>query len=64
MIAALYVASGGCYFGLPDVDPWDESRDARIYAGPHPAPVESATPPIPEQIPAKPLPEFHETEPA
>jgi hypothetical protein len=36
MIAALYVASGGCYFGLPDVDPWDESRDARTYAGPHP----------------------------
>lgn len=28
MIAALYVAEGGCYFGLPDVDPWDEARDA------------------------------------
>lgn len=36
MIAALYVATGGCYFGLPDVDPWDEARDARRYAGPHP----------------------------
>lgn len=36
MIAALYVAKGGCYFGLPDVDPWDEARDARLYAGPHP----------------------------
>ena len=36
MIAALYVAKGGCYFGLPDVDPWDESRDARLYAGPWP----------------------------
>ena len=36
MIAALYVASGGCYFGLPDVDPWDEGRDARTYAGTHP----------------------------
>lgn len=36
MIAALYVARGGCYFGLPDVDPWDESRDARKYAGPWP----------------------------
>lgn len=35
-IAALYVATGGCYFGLPDVDPWDEARDARLYAGPHP----------------------------
>lgn len=36
MIAALFVATGGCYFGLPDVDPWDESRDARLYAGPWP----------------------------
>ncbi len=36
MIAALFVASGGCYFGLPDVDPWDEQRDARLYAGPYP----------------------------
>ena len=35
-IAALYVETGGCYFGLPDVDPWDEARDARLYAGPHP----------------------------
>lgn len=29
MIAALYVATGGIYFGLPDVDPWDVARDAR-----------------------------------
>lgn len=36
MIAALYVAEGGCYFDLPNVDPWDEARDARTYAGPHP----------------------------
>lgn len=36
MIAALYVATGGCYFGLPDVDPWNKDRDARLYAGPHP----------------------------
>lgn len=36
MIAALYVERGGCYYGLPDVDPWDEVRDARLYAGPHP----------------------------
>lgn len=36
MIAALFVATGGVYFGLPDVDPWDEARDARGYAGPHP----------------------------
>ena len=34
MIAALFVAKGGCYFGLPGVDPWDEARDARLYAGP------------------------------
>lgn len=36
MIAALYVETGGAYFGLPGVDPWDEARDARKYAGPHP----------------------------
>lgn len=36
MIAALFVATGGCYFGLPDVDPWDEKRDARLYPGPDP----------------------------
>lgn len=34
MIAALFVATGGCYFGLPDVDPWDAARDARNYDGP------------------------------
>lgn len=36
MIAALFVETGGVYFGLPDVDPWDEKRDARLYAGPSP----------------------------
>jgi hypothetical protein len=36
MIAALYVAKSGCYFGLSDVDPWDKDRDARNYAGPWP----------------------------
>ena len=36
MIAALFVATGGAYFGLPGVDPWDEKRDARLYSGPHP----------------------------
>lgn len=35
-VAALFVETGGCYFGLPGVDPWDEERDARLYAGPHP----------------------------
>jgi len=36
MIAALYVETGGCYFGLPEVDPWDITRDARKYPGPYP----------------------------
>lgn len=36
MIAALYVATGGAYFGLENVDPWDEARDARKYRGPWP----------------------------
>lgn len=36
MIAALFVETGGVYFGLPGVDPWDKARDARLYAGPHP----------------------------
>ena len=36
LIAALYVERGGAYCGIPDVDPWDEARDARLYAGPHP----------------------------
>lgn len=35
MIAALYVETGGAYYGIEDVDPWDEERDARLYAGPH-----------------------------
>ena len=36
MIAALFVQRDGCYWDLPDVDPWDEERDARLYAGPWP----------------------------
>lgn len=35
-IAALFVATGGVYFGVPDVEPWDVSRDARTYPGTHP----------------------------
>lgn len=35
-VAALFVEKNGCYFGLPDVDPWDEARDARFYRGPWP----------------------------
>jgi len=34
-IAALYVEWEGCYFGLRNVDPWWEARDARSYVGPH-----------------------------
>lgn len=35
-IAALFVETDGAYFGLDGVDPWDEARDGRTYAGPHP----------------------------
>ena len=35
-VAALYVEPKGCYVGVPGVDPWDEARNARTYAGPHP----------------------------
>ena len=34
MIAALYVAKDGCYYNVPDCDPWDQERDARLYDGP------------------------------
>jgi hypothetical protein len=35
-VAALFVERDGVYAGLPDVDVWDEARDARLYAGPYP----------------------------
>jgi hypothetical protein len=35
-VAALYVDVGGVYADMPGVECWDESRDARGYAGPHP----------------------------
>lgn len=35
-VAALYVEPEGAYIGVPGVDPWNEARDARKYAGPHP----------------------------
>lgn len=35
-VAALFVETGGAYFGLDGVEPWDRTRDARTYAGPHP----------------------------
>lgn len=34
-IAALFVETNGVYFGLDNVDPWDVTRDARMYVGPH-----------------------------
>ena len=36
LIAALYVETNGVYFDLPNIDPWDERRDARKYKGPYP----------------------------
>lgn len=35
-VAALYVQERGCYIDMPGADPWPESRDARLYTGPHP----------------------------
>ena len=35
-VAALFVEARGAYGQLPDVELWDEARDARTYAGPHP----------------------------
>lgn len=37
MIVALFVEKGGIYSGLPDVDAWDEARDARNCREPLPA---------------------------
>lgn len=35
MIAALFVLKDGVYAGLPEIDVWDITRDARLYRGPH-----------------------------
>ncbi len=35
MIAALFVMPNGPYAGRPDVDLWDQQRDARLYDGPY-----------------------------
>lgn len=34
-VAALFVATGGVYTSLPDVDAWPIERDARLYVGPY-----------------------------
>ncbi len=39
MIAALFVDRRGPYWNRPDIDAWDETRDARKYAGPYPCVV-------------------------
>ena len=36
VVAALYVESEGIYSVHPDIDLWDEQRDARTYKGPFP----------------------------
>lgn len=41
MIAALFVDPEGPYVGRKGVDPWDEDRDARLYAGDDPAVIHS-----------------------
>lgn len=33
--AALFVETDGVYFGLEDVEPWDETRNALLYPGPY-----------------------------
>lgn len=35
-VAALFVERDGVYADVPNVDLWDEGRDARLYAGPWP----------------------------
>jgi hypothetical protein len=35
-VAALYIDPRGPYPTMPGVECWDEERDARLYAGPHP----------------------------
>lgn len=32
-VVALFVQTGGSYFNVPGVDPWDVKRDARLYNG-------------------------------
>lgn len=36
MVSALFVETGGCYFGVKGVDPWDKVRNAMQYKGSNP----------------------------
>ena len=36
MIAALFIAKNGTYWNHPEIDAWDEERNAFLYKGPHP----------------------------
>lgn len=36
IVAALFVRTHGCYYGMSDIDPWDKERDACKYTGPYP----------------------------
>jgi len=44
MVSCLFVEKDGAYYDIPNVDPWDESMDARNYAEPNPV---VAHPPCP-----------------
>jgi hypothetical protein len=35
MISALFILKDGPYSNHPGIDPWPESRDARLYRGPN-----------------------------
>ena len=35
-VVALFVQTDGAYFGIPGVEPWDVSQDARAYPGAYP----------------------------
>jgi len=35
-VSALFVQSDGCYFNKENIDPWPQSRDAKLYCGPNP----------------------------
>ena len=36
LITVLFAETNGVYFNIPDIDPWDIERDARLYTGNNP----------------------------